>query len=111
MRTSGPVQDTIQAKLTEAFRPSHLEVANESHKHNVPKGAESHFKVVVVSEVFEGKNLLERHRQIYGTLSQEMAAKKLHALAIHTFTPQEWEREQAARSSPPCLGGSSSSAV
>jgi len=40
----------------------HLEVINESHKHNVPEGAESHFNVVIVSSAFEGKKLLTRHR-------------------------------------------------
>ncbi|MCU7948134.1 MAG: BolA/IbaG family iron-sulfur metabolism protein [Candidatus Thiodiazotropha sp. (ex Cardiolucina cf. quadrata)] len=46
-------QKTIQQKLQSAFSPLHLEVINESHMHSVPEGAESHFKVVVVSEAFQ----------------------------------------------------------
>jgi BolA protein len=59
---AGPVQTSIERKLREAFEPTHLEVVNESYKHCVPKDAETHFKVVVVSEKFGGVLLLERHR-------------------------------------------------
>ena len=55
-----------------ALAPVHLEVVsgqiNESYKHNVFKGAESHFTVFVVSESFDGKNMLARHRLVSGEL-------------------------------------------
>ena len=47
-------KETIEQKLREAFSPLHLEVADESHMHSVPEGAQSHFKVTVVSERFDG---------------------------------------------------------
>ena len=53
-----PVQNAIRRKLESGFSTSsyfHLDVVNESHKHNVPKGSESHFNVLIVSETFEGK--------------------------------------------------------
>jgi stress-induced morphogen len=59
--TLPPVEGKITRKLQEAFKPVHLEVINESYKHKVPAGSESHFKVVVVSEVFNDKPLLDRH--------------------------------------------------
>jgi stress-induced morphogen len=52
-----PVQKAIRQKLETGFSSSpylHLDVVNESHKHNVPKGSESHFNVLVVSDIFEG---------------------------------------------------------
>ena len=49
------VLETIQTKLAEAFDPEHLEVINESGSHNVPAGSESHFKVVIVANAFEGQ--------------------------------------------------------
>ena len=100
------MSETIQTKLTEGLFPRHLEVVNESHKHNVPPDSESHFKVTLVSASFEGENLLERHRQIYALLNFEMSQKLIHALALHTFTPAEWEKKATLRDSPPCLGGS-----
>ena len=100
------MRENILQKLKVGLAPSFLEVIDESHQHNVPKGAESHFKVVAVSAQFEGKALLPRHRAIYGLLSEEMSQKRIHALALHTFTPDEWAKETADHKSPPCLGGS-----
>ncbi|MGH1373920.1 MAG: BolA family protein [Cellvibrionaceae bacterium] len=99
------VQSSIEAKLQQEFCPSHLEVINESHMHNVPPGSESHFKVVVVSDQFEGKRKVPRHQRVYGVLAQELDGL-VHALAIHTYTPEEWAAESGAPSSPECLGGS-----
>lgn len=99
------VQTEIETKLANEFSPLHLEVINESDNHNVPAGSESHFKVVVVSPVFAGKNLLARHRLINACLEQELK-NDIHALAIHTYTEEEWdETSGGAPMSPPCLGG------
>jgi BolA protein len=99
------VQATIENKLSAAYQPLHLEVINESSNHNVPEGSESHFKVVVVSAEFTGKNLLARHRMINATLADELK-DTIHALAIHTYTEEEWqETTGGAPMSPPCLGG------
>jgi len=99
------VQATIEKKLADDFSPLHLEVINESSNHNVPEGSESHFKVVVVSPAFAGKNLLARHRLINATLADELK-NAIHALAIHTYTEEEWKKESnGAPMSPPCLGG------
>jgi len=54
-----PVETSIRKKLTEALKPIHLDVINESYMHNVPKEAEMHFKVIVVSKEFEGLPLIQ----------------------------------------------------
>ena len=101
------VEADIRAKLLTAFDPVHLDVANESHMHNVPPGSESHFKLVIASERFEGKRLLGRHRLVNRTLADELAGP-VHALAIHAVTPDEWFRTAGASpDSPLCRGGSS----
>lgn len=99
-----PIEASIIAKLTETFEPSHLEVHNESHQHNVPPGSESHFKVVLVCEAFNGKRQVQRHQSIYAALSEELAGP-VHALALHTYSPDEWGETQAVPGSPACLGG------
>ena len=100
------VQQRIETKLKDALLPSHLEVINESHMHNVPKGAETHFKVVVISSHFEGLSAVKRHQLVYGALSEEMKAKPgIHALAITSRTPSEWSATPEANESPKCLGG------
>lgn len=99
------IQNRITDKLTNAFLPLHLQVENESNNHNVPAGSESHFKVIVVSELFEGKRLIQRHRLVNSCLAEELA-NDIHALAIHTYSEAEWQEVNAAPESPDCLGGS-----
>ncbi|ARR48655.1 TPA: transcriptional regulator BolA [Photobacterium damselae] len=98
------IKTQIENKLQQAFSPTHLEVINESYMHHVPEGSESHFKVVVVSALFEGQRLLGRHRAINSILADELA-NHIHALAIHTYTPDEWLQQQEAPLSPNCRGG------
>ncbi len=98
------MQQTITDKLQQAFSPEHLEVINESHMHNVPEGSESHFKVVLVSDEFQGKMLIARHRLVNKALETELNSG-IHALALHTMTMQEWFDKGNAPASPPCLGG------
>ncbi|MCP5181632.1 MAG: BolA/IbaG family iron-sulfur metabolism protein [Pseudomonadales bacterium] len=98
----------IESTLAQALPLAHLEVADESSGHNVPAGAESHFKVVLVSDDFEGQGRVARHRRVNGLLAEEFAAG-MHALAVHTYTPAEWvKRHGAAPLSPPCAGGAKS---
>ena len=99
------VQSDIETKLTQSLQPSHLEVINESSNHNVPAGSESHFKVVIVTDAFDGKMLVARHRMINEILADELQ-HKIHALALHTYTPTEWQAISGdAPDSPPCMGG------
>lgn len=67
------IREQIEAKLRAAFDPMYLEVVDESYRHNVPAGSESHFKVVLVSDRFTGERFLNRHRMIYGTLTEELS--------------------------------------
>ena len=98
--------DQIRRKIEEALSPTHIEVVDESHMHNVPQGAESHFNLFVVSDGFEGNRLVQRHQQVYRALVDEMAGS-VHALALKTLTPAEWaEQGGGAAVSPQGLGGS-----
>ncbi len=100
------LQQQIQHKLSAAFAPVHVEVINESHKHSGPPDAESHFKVVLVSQAFSAKRPVARHQMIYQLLAAELQGP-VHALALHTYTEAEWRARAApAPASPDCLGGS-----
>ncbi|KXJ08904.1 bolA-like protein DDB_G0274169 isoform X2 [Exaiptasia diaphana] len=99
------VQATITDKLTKKFQPQHMEVINESYMHNVPKGSETHFKVVVVSALFQDKPLIQRHRMVNDVLKNELESG-VHALSIQAKTPTQWEASgHKVNMSPPCLGG------
>ena len=98
------IQDKITLKLADAFTPELLEVENESHKHSMDRGGESHFRVVLVSQIFAEMRLIARHRMINELLAHELA-NDIHALALHTFTPEEWDKKgQQASGSPACRG-------
>ena len=100
------IQEDIERKIQVALQPVYLEVANESNMHNVPPGSESHFKVTVVSSEFNEKMLVARHRILNQLLKEELAGP-VHALSLHTLTPDEWQEINGdIRKSPPCLGGS-----
>lgn len=97
------IQTSIQQKLSAGLSPTHLEVLNESHGHNVPAGSETHFKVVAVTELFQGESAVKRHRRVYGILADELQ-NGVHALSLHLYTPEEWSAASVPNS-PPCLGG------
>ena len=86
------VSEIITEKLTAAFAPQSLRVADESHQHEGHAGhrpgGETHFRVYIVSESFKEKSRIERHRMVNAALAQELAGP-VHALAIHPSAPGE----------------------
>ena len=102
---TSPVESAIRRKLEVALAPViFLDVTNESFKHNVPVGSESHFKVTVVSPVFDGTKLLARHRMVNTALAEELSGP-VHALSICAKTPEQWEKNgKKLHETPNCLG-------
>ncbi|QBY44890.1 DNA-binding transcriptional regulator BolA [Arsenophonus nasoniae] len=95
----------IEEKLKYAFSPVYLLVLDESDQHNVPPGTESHFKVILVTEKFAAQRMVARHQVVYQLLADELS-NCVHALALHTYTPTEWQqRQQIVFPSPACRGG------
>lgn len=93
--------DLLQAALAH-LQPQHLELLDESHMHS--RGQETHYKAVIVSEQFTGLNAVKRHQKAYASLGELMG--QIHALALHTYTPDEWSQQGIAPASPTCKGGS-----
>ena len=85
-------KDLITRKLTEAFAPESLNVVDESDQHEGHAGhrpgGQTHFRIYIVAEAFQGKSRLDRHRMINSTLAEELAGG-VHALAIHAKAPGE----------------------
>ncbi|MDT8428609.1 MAG: BolA/IbaG family iron-sulfur metabolism protein [Pseudomonadales bacterium] len=98
-------QQSMENKLGDALMPLFMEVCNESHQHAGP-ATESHFRITVVSEVFNGLSAVKRHQRIYALLSEQLNSG-VHALALHTYTPEEWQDAgHQIPESPQCRGGS-----
>ncbi len=99
------VAQLLENKLREQFAISYLQVINESHRHHVPRGSESHFKVTLVSEAFANQKLIARHRLVNECL-KELLEGPIHALALHTYTSEEWQkRQEQTPQTPNCVGG------
>lgn len=97
----------------QALDPIHVELINESMNHSgYFEGKESHFKLIIVSPSFDGKRLVARHQQIYNLVNNLMIPQggSIHALAIHAYTPQEWDdlntdaSDSKVPASPLCAG-------
>ena len=84
----------IKHRLAEAFEPETLGVEDESHLHEGHAGARDgrgHFRVLIISQAFAEKSLLDRHRMVYKSLGDLMRTD-IHALAIDAWSPHELDR-------------------
>ncbi|MFC0709190.1 BolA family protein [Azorhizophilus paspali] len=93
--------ERIESALA-TLEPTHLQVLDESHMHS--RGLETHYKAVIVSAQFAGLGEVKRHQKVYAVLGELMG--QMHALALHTYTPEEWALRGGAPDSPLCAGGS-----
>jgi BolA protein len=94
--------DLIRQRLA-ALSPQTVEIFDDSHEHAGHAGAREsgggHFQVFLVSEQFEGKNKVARHRMIYQAVGDLMPGK-IHALAIQAYTPNELDNADSQRAGP-----------
>lgn len=105
MNNDNTTESDIKTKVDANLGPDLLLIENESHKHG-GHATDSHFKLTVVAAEFEGMKAVKRHQRVYGILADELKGG-VHALALHLFSPKEWEQSpDGAPRSPNCLGGS-----
>ncbi|KAK1909182.1 hypothetical protein P3342_011260 [Pyrenophora teres f. teres] len=93
-----PMEDALRSKITEALKPTSLEIFNDSHKHAHHKAMqgvtsrETHFRVFITSSAFQGKLQVARHRMVNALVKDELAKEGgIHALQLTTRTPEEEE--------------------
>ena len=96
------LQSQIEEKIKAGFSVRHFVLENESQLHSRGE-PESHFKLLLVADDFEGISKVKRHQAIYKTLSELMP--KFHALALHLYTEQEWQEQLNMPESSLCAGG------
>jgi BolA protein len=87
----------IKSTLQKKFGTTIVEIVDrsEQHKHhqgrmNAPVGS-GHYDAVIVSESFIGKTMMQQHRMVYAALADQMQTT-IHALALKTYTPEEWQK-------------------
>jgi BolA protein len=98
------MQEQLEDVLSQALTPQVMYVDNESHLHSSGKGNNSHFKITLVADAFQGLTLVARHRAVQAVLRGK--TEGIHALGLHTYTPEEWlARGEEEPDSPACSGG------
>ena len=77
--------DEIKSTLEKALPGATVEVQDYT-------GGGNHFQVLVVSASFEGKGLVDQHQMVYAALRESLGNERIHALALKTYTPEQWQR-------------------
>ena len=105
VKMSSVNEQLLQAVLS-PLQVEHHELTNDSHMHSGP-AQDSHFSLLLVSEIFAGLMPVKRHQLVY-ELVGDLMGNPIHALALHCYTPQQWATKQGMPAAPNCLGGSKS---
>ena len=89
MTNAGDIEILLRERLA-SLAPSRLELADDSHRHAGHAGAREggHYRLLIVSDAFAGRNTLARHRLVLDLLGP-LADLRIHALGIRTLTPDE----------------------
>ncbi len=101
-----PIANQLTERL-QVLNPTELVLENESMYHaGYFDGKESHFKLTIVSHIFTNQRLVKRHQQVYQAVNELLvqAGGSVHALAIHAYTPEEWQQVGSSPASPSCAG-------
>lgn len=81
-------QQELLERIQAEFQPHFATVENESHMHSSGRGSDSHFKLVIVSDAFEGMRKVQRHQKLYQLFADDLR-NGIHALALHLYTKSE----------------------
>ena len=73
-------REELQSLIAAGLPCEHLELTGDGR----------HWYATIVSSVFEGQRLIQRHQRVYATLGGRMQTDEVHALSMKTFTPAEW---------------------
>ncbi|HXK28523.1 MAG TPA: BolA family transcriptional regulator [Candidatus Binatia bacterium] len=77
--------EEIKATLSKALPVSLVEAQDLT-------GGGDHWQVIVVSAAFDGKGLVEQHRMVNEALKEPIGDQRIHALALKTYSPAQWEK-------------------
>jgi len=76
--------EDVKGRIERAIPGAQVEVRDMS-------GTGDHFEASVVSATFEGKSMVQQHQLVYAPLKDVLATGELHALALKTYTPAQWQ--------------------
>lgn len=76
----------IKERIVSALPGAQVEVLDTT-------GTGDHFEARVVADAFVGKSMVQQHQLVYAPLKEKLATGELHALALKTFTPEQWAKQ------------------
>lgn len=83
----------LREKLMVALEPTRLDIVNESELHaghrSSPGTGQSHFRILIVSPMFQGVSRVGRHRMVNDAIADELNNGSIHALALSAYAPGE----------------------
>ncbi|MDV7341388.1 BolA family protein [Terasakiella sp. A23] len=92
------IAEIMEKKLQDAFSPAKLVLEDESYMHAGHAGAnpqgESHFSLLIVSDVFDSVSRVQRQRMVYDVLAEELK-ERVHALSLKTLTQKEYNKSKS----------------
>lgn len=77
--------EELKSIIEATFADGHVEVTGDGR----------HFSAVVVSDAFNGKNMIAQHRLVYAALGDRFDTEAVHALSLKTYTREQWQALQA----------------
>jgi acid stress-induced BolA-like protein IbaG/YrbA len=78
--------DEVRGLLEQAFPGARIDLSS-------PMGDNHHFQLLIVSDRFAGKSMVEQHQLVYRALGEAMH-EAIHALSMRTYSPEQWKRAQ-----------------
>lgn len=80
----------LEARIRTALGEAEVEVRDTT-------GTGDHFEARVISPSFAGKSMIEQHQLVYAPLQDLLKTGELHALALKTYSPEQWQKFGGAR--------------
>ena len=80
--------DFLRSKILEALPGAEVEVRDTT-------GTGDHFEARIVAAAFSGKSMVQQHQLVYAPLQPWLQTGELHALALQTYSPEQWQKRQA----------------
>ncbi len=83
--------DKISLLLHKELNVSYLKLSDKSsrHKKHKNRGKGGNYDMIIVSDIFENKSIMQQHRLIKSIL-KDLFKEEIHALSIKSYTPKEW---------------------
>ncbi|AWD32172.1 hypothetical protein CKSOR_00027 [Candidatus Kinetoplastibacterium sorsogonicusi] len=83
MNDNNHISENIKKIISLKFTNSSINVTNY----------DANVSIVIISQLFEKKSLIERHTMVYNILKHMIDSKEIHSLSLKTYTMNEYMKK------------------